>query len=128
MSEPDFVQGSGFRICGAVLRQRVSQSRKVAFLTIEVARQRSTVKLDVRTFSRSMIGEIEALGVGELVQVTGSIDIEAIRDRQGHDVKVDGYVKWVPVLTVKELKVQGGLARTADEQPDSAPDEDGVPF
>lgn len=124
----DFTQGSGFRICGAVLRKFVAQSGKVAFLTVEVARARSSVKFDMRTFSRSLIGEIEELGAGQVVEVTGAVDVEPVKDRAGKEVSIDGYSKWVPALTMKVLRVLGGAASGPPPDADPAPPEDDVPF
>lgn len=127
----DFTQGSGFRICGTVLRKRIPDSRKIAFLTLNVERQRSSVKLDMRTFDRGLIDDIGALADGQLVEVTGAIDIEPLKDRAGHEVKVDGYNKWSPALTVKVLRVhEASRSPGPVNQPDPSgpPPDDDVPF
>jgi len=127
----DFIQGSGFRVCGTVLRKRIPDSRKIAFLTLNVERPRSSVKLDMRTFDRGLIDDIGSLADGQLVEVTGAVDIEPLKDRSGHEVKVDGYNRWFPALTIKVLRIHGASRPAAPSEPDPGGpplDDDGVPF
>lgn len=130
MSAGNFTQGSGFRICGTVVRTRIPESRKVAFLTLDVARPRSSVKLDMRTFDRGIIDDIAVLVAAQLVEVTGTIDIEPLKDRAGNEVKVDRYNKWFPALTIKVLReaVPSRPASPTEPEPSGPPPEDDVPF
>lgn len=107
MSASDFTPGAGFRIVGYVVRRFVPPSGKVAFLTLDVPNSKGkNNKIELRTFESDMITEVGALGDGMTVQVTGSIDVECLKDKSKKDVQIDGRAKWVPALTIKALKIE----------------------
>jgi hypothetical protein len=109
-----FENKAGFCIAGNVVRRFVPQSRKCAFLTLDVNRSPKPAKIEMRTFSRDLIEEIEQLTAGQNVEVSGQIDVEPVKSKKGEEIKVDGYTKWVPSLTVKDLKVDGSSVRAAE--------------
>lgn len=102
-----FEHGAGFRICGAVVRRFVPKSNKIAFVTLDVVSHPRSKKIELRAFDRGLVEEISQLGAGMTIQVTGSVDVEPVKDKAGKEVKVDGYEKWVPVLTIRALTVEG---------------------
>lgn len=100
-------RGAGFRITGAVVRKYVPPSGKCAFLTLGTPGNRGEQKTDCKTFDLLVVEEIAALGVGQTVQVTGSVESEKVKDKKGNEILVDGYAKWVPSLVVKTVAVEG---------------------
>ena len=108
-----FANGAGFRIAGNVVRRFVSQSGKFAALTVDVNAHPRSKKIEMRCFSLDLIGEIESLTAGQNVEVTGHVDSEPVKNKKGEEVIVDGYKKYVAVLTVKALKVEGSSTRPA---------------
>jgi hypothetical protein len=115
-----FQDGAGFRIAGNVVRRFVPQSRRCAFLTLDVNRSPKPVKIEMRTFKADLIEEIDALTSGQNVEVTGQIDIECVKTKKGEEVKIDGYSKFVPALTIRELKIDGSSVRAAAKREDAA--------
>lgn len=124
-----FHQGCGFRACGAVVRKSVVPSGKCAFLTLEVPGERRTQKIEFKAFSDEMIEEIGCLGVGQIVEVTGGIDVGALRGKDRQDVLVDGRPKWVPSLVVKTIKIEGSSVAPSrtDRKPDAPPTQPSKP-
>lgn len=122
-----FEPGAGFRICGYVVRRFVPQSGKCAFLTLDVPNGRGkNAKIELRTFEHDLIVEVGALGDGQTVQVTGGIDMEALKDKARNDVKVDGRAVWKPALTIKAIKIEASsvkpkLATDWNDAPISGP-------
>lgn len=107
-------RGAGFRIIGALVRAPfVAQSGKFAKLTLGVPNTRGESKIDVRAFNADVIEEIRGLGIGQTVQVTGTVDTEAVKDKKGEKVLIDGYAYWVSVLTAKAVTVEGASTRPA---------------
>jgi hypothetical protein len=119
-----FEHGAGFRICGAVVRRFVAPSGKVAFLTLGVPGPRGEVKHELRTFKEDLIVEVGSLGVGQIVQVTGSIDNERLTDKSRKEVTVDGRAAWVTKLTIKAIAVEGVSKASAPKQPERVPGAD----
>lgn len=103
----NFQHGAGFRIAGSLVRKWVAQSFKVARVTVAVDHEKGTKKIDLVSFAPDVIEEIAALRDGALFEVTGRVDMEKLKDKQGNEVKIDGYAKWVPSLSVQVIKVQG---------------------
>lgn len=112
-----FHHGAGFRVCGAVVRKFVAPSGKCAFLTLDVNAHPRSKKIEFRAFSDDMIEEIGGLGVGMTVEVTGNVDMEPVKSKDRKEVLVDGRAKWVPVLTVKALKIEGSSRQPAPRAP-----------
>lgn len=139
-----FEQGAGFRICGAVVRRFVAQSGKAAFVTIDVPGERGSKKIELRSFDRSIVADIGSLGAGQIVECTGTVDVEKLTNKQRDEVKVDGYAKWMPALTIRVLRIEGSsrapspASQTGDDAnasaalPPTSPatnwDESDVPF
>lgn len=123
-------QGAGFRICGSVVRKFVAPSGKIAFLTLDVFVDGRGKKVDMRGFSE-MVEEIGTLNNGALVEVTGTIDIEKLTDKQRQPVVVDGREKWVTALTVRAVKTEGSSkapAKAAPSKQSSPAADDDLPF
>lgn len=120
-------QGAGWRMCGAVVRKWISPTGKFASLTIGVPGNKGEIKHEVRAFSSSgLIDEINDLGVGQIVKVTGGVDREPLTDKARKEVKVDGYVVWVTKLTLKTLEIEGA-SRRPSPGPDTGPAPAGDP-
>ena len=102
-----FQHGASFRICGVVVRRFVSQSGKAAFVTLNVAGDRGGKKIELRAFDQSIVDEIGALGAGQIVEVTGTVDVEKLTNKKRETIKVDGYEKWFPALVIRALTVEG---------------------
>ncbi len=117
-----FPNGAGFRVAGNVTRRFVSQSGKFAALTIDVNRHPRSVKVEMRCFDLGIIGEIEKLSSGQSVEASGQVDVEVLKAKSGEEISIDGYKKWVPVLTIKALKTEADVAgppRAAEPAPPS---------
>lgn len=108
-----FIHGAGFRIVGAVVRKFVAQSGKFAAVTIDVNVPPRSRKIECRAFDAEMIDEIGQLGAGQTIEITGQIDMEKLTDKKREPVKVDGYEKWSPALTVKAIKIEGSSVKPA---------------
>lgn len=103
--------GAGFRITGYVVRVFKAPSGKFASLTIECPNGRGgTKKIDLRAFSDA-IDQVEHVGQGQVVQVTGTVDMEKLTSKDKNPVKVDGYEKWFPALTIRRLEVEPSSAK-----------------
>lgn len=99
-----FEQGSGFRICGSVVRKWVASTNTVARLVLDVFVDGKSKKLDMIAFKDPVI-DVAGLEAGQIVEVTGRIDTEKLTDKKREAVKVDGYEKWVPMLVIRSVKV-----------------------
>jgi hypothetical protein len=107
-------RGAGFRVCGAVTREPFCRDT-FGRVTIAVPGKRGETKIDLVTFDAGVIAEMRGLGVGMTVQVTGSIEMEAVKDRTKEKVLVDGYPKWVPLLVAKRIDVEGSSRKPAEK-------------
>jgi hypothetical protein len=96
--------------CGYVVRKWVSPGGRYASLCLDVPGERGGGKYDFRCFADGPLSEIGNLQGGQLVEVTCSVDMECLRNKAKQDVKIDGYSKWVPVLTVRSMEVQPASA------------------
>lgn len=104
-------RGAAFRIVGAVVRRFVPDSGKCAFLTLAVPGVRGEVKHECRTFDLLIVEEIRGLGVGQVVQVSGRLDREAVKNKKREPVIVDGREAWAPALTIAKLDIEGSSRR-----------------
>lgn len=116
-----FRHGFGFRIVGVVSRRFVTTGRKAAFLTVEVSTPPRAKKYDLRAFDEQVIAEIEELGAGMTVEITGAVEMEVLKGRDKQKVIVDGREKWVPAFTARAIKVEGSSRRPAAQAPSQAP-------
>jgi len=134
---------STFRITGCVAspRQgganpRIAPSGKVADLTVEVCKpgcdgdrpRKSFHK--VVAFDQGVIEQMQALGAGESVLVTGDVESEKLVDHAKNAVKVDGYERWVDRRVARKIET---LSQSAKQQPRTAAkpaddDDDSLPF
>lgn len=119
-------RGAGFRIVGAVVRRFVPPSGKCAFVTLAVPGKKGEVKHELRTFDHDLIVEVGSLGVGQIVQATGNVDNEPLRDKAKNDVQVDGRTAWVPKLTIRDLKIEGSSVAPKGGSSTSARGADGT--
>jgi len=103
MNEPS--EGAGFRIVGFVKRKFLSPGGKFASLTIDVPGEKGQKILDVRTFDAECIGDIGRLLDGARVTVLGRVDSELVKNKAREAIMIDGYNKWVAVLTATSVKV-----------------------
>ncbi len=104
--------GAGFRVCGVVVRRFVPPSKKCAFVTVEAPGDRGTPKkIDMRTFAADIIAEVDGLGEGQIIEVTGTIDMESLKDKAKNPVNVDGRAKWCPALTIRALKIEASSVK-----------------
>jgi len=114
-------RGAGFRIVGAVVRRFVPPSGKCAFVTLAVPGKKGEVKHECRTFDHDLIVEVGSLGVGQTVQVTGTLDNEPLKNKEKQDVQVDGRTAWVPKLTIRDLKIEGSSVKPSAAPPVDSP-------
>jgi hypothetical protein len=113
--------GAGFRVTGVVTRAKVF-SPKFAVMTVEVPNGRGgQKKVDMRAFSDA-IDQVQDVGQGQVVQVTGTVDMEKLTSKDRNEVKVDGFAKWVPALTIRKVEVEPSSAKP---KPSAAPTGDG---
>ncbi len=110
--------GSGFRVCGYVVRKFVAPSGKVAFLVIDVPGEKGrSSKIDLRAFDAEVIGDVGSLNVGAKAEMTGRIDVEKLAGKDRNPVTVDGRDAWVTKLTVRTVKVDGASIPAKPKQP-----------
>jgi len=105
-------RGAGFRIVGAVAKKPfVPPSGKCAFLELAVpGRKDKEVKHELRTFDYDMINEVAALGVGMIVQVTGTVDREPLQAKingKYENAQINGKDVWITKLTIGAITVEG---------------------
>jgi len=110
-----FQHGAGFRICGAVVRKFVNGKHNFASLTLDVVGAPRSKKIDLRAFDEDIVHQIGQLGAGQTIEVTGSVDVETIKAKDRKEVLVDGYSKWVSVLTARSIKVEGSSVQPRNE-------------
>jgi len=111
-----------FTAVGAVVRKFLPESGKIAFLTLEIAGERRAEKHEFRCFDRALIGDINSLGAGMTVRISGVVQSEVMKNKAREDVVVDGRPAWVDKLTIKRMDIEGS------SKPASEPDDDNVPF
>lgn len=103
--------GAGFRITGVVTRVFNSPKGTFSALTVEVPNGRGgQKKIDMRAF-QDAVDQVANLGQGQVVQVTGKVDMESLKDKQRNEVQVDGRAKWVPALTITKVEVEPSSAK-----------------
>lgn len=119
----NFEPGSGFLICGFVVRKWVSPAGKFASLVLDVPGERGSSKIDLRCFSDGPIAEIGNLQGGMKVHVTGSVDMEVLRSKEidtvtgkKKDVIVDGFKRWIPCLTIRKMDVEPSSVAPVDDK------------
>lgn len=117
-----FHQGAGFRICGVVVRRFVAQSGKAAFLTLDVVGDRGSKKIELRSFDLSIVADIGQLGAGQTVECTGTVDVEKLTNKKRDEIKIDGYAKWVPALTIRVLRIEGSSRAPAPSNGQQPPE------
>ena len=119
-----FEEGAGFRVCGTVVRNWISPTGKFAALTLDVNRSPRGAKIEMRAFHRGSIDDIRILQPGQRVKCTGQIDWEPIKNKAREEIKIDGYQKWVAVLSILSVEVEGSsrlAAPTSGEKTASPP-------
>lgn len=97
-------QGTGFRICGCVVRRWTNQKGNFGTITLDVYVDGKGSKIDLVTFD--CVNELAALAQGALAEVTGRVGMQKLKDRQGDEVKIDGFNKWVPQLVIRTIKTE----------------------
>lgn len=103
--------GAGFRVTGYVIRTWAAPSGKFATLVVEAPNGKGgTKKIDLRAFSDA-VDQVKNLGNGQVVQVTGTVDMEKLTDKGRNEIKVDGYSKWTPALTIRNVEVEPSSAK-----------------
>ncbi len=102
-----FQHGAGFRVVGAVVRKYANNRGTFAGLTLDVVGAPRSKKIDLRAFDEDIVHQIAELGDGQTIEVTGSVDMESVKSKDKKEILVDGRAKWVTVLTVKAIKVEG---------------------
>lgn len=114
---------AGFRITGYVTRVWCAPSGKFASLQVETPNGKGgTKKIDLRCFSDA-IDEVRQLGNGQVVQVTGTVDMEKLTSKAKEEVKVDGYAKWSPALTIRKVEVEPASAKPIPKAAPAAGDD-----
>lgn len=100
-----FQQGAGFRICGSVVRLWSNDAGTFATMTLDVMVDGRARKIDLRAF-REQVEDLKRLRPGAVVEVTGQIEMEKLAAKDKTPIKVNGYEKWFPALTVKTVKTE----------------------
>jgi hypothetical protein len=95
---------SKFHVCGQVKRKWVADSGKFATVTLDIPGERGII-INLRSFKDGPIDEIRGLVPGMTIECVGNISSETVKDKKGDDIKIDGYKKYVEVLTIKKLKI-----------------------
>ena len=100
--------GKGFRITGYVTRKFTPPSRKCCFLTIETPGEKpgKLDKTEMVAF-QDLVEQADALGVGQVVQATGTIGSKLLTNKARADVQVDGKNVWILQLIVRTIAVEG---------------------
>jgi hypothetical protein len=114
-----FQQGAGFRVCGAVVRRWTNPAGTFATCTLDVFVDGKGKKLDFRGF-KEVVTEIACLTPGQIVEFTGTPDVEKLTAKDKSEVKVDGYNVWVTKLTVRAVKVESSGRSPTGETSSSA--------
>ena len=111
--------GKGFRITGYVTRKFTPPTRKCCFLPVETPGDKpgKQDKTEMVAF-QDLVEQADALGVGEVVQVTGSIGSKLLTDKARKDVQVDGKNVWVLQLIVRTIAVEGKAKAEAPKEPE----------
>lgn len=116
--------GSGFRICGVVLRKFTNSAGTFAALDLSVDAGGRTTKIEgLKGFDEIVVNEIAQLVEGAVVEVTGAIGMEGLKNKDKTEVKRDGRNAWAPLLTIKKIKVEASSVKPAE-----TPDLDDVRF
>lgn len=102
----NWTHGKGFRITGYVTRIFTPPSGKCCFLTIETPGDGKADKTEMVGFKET-VSIMRNLGVGEVVQVTGTISNKLLQNKARQDVQVDGRNCWILQLVVKTVAVEG---------------------
>ncbi len=100
--------------CGYVVRRWVSPGGKYGTVTLDVPGERGGGKYDFRSFADGPLTDIGKLEPGQLVHLTCSVDMECLKNKAKEEVKIDGYSKWVPALTIRAMEVQPASATPED--------------
>ena len=118
-----------FTITGAVARKFVAGSGKFGKLVMETSIGGRRAKHDIKFFDQGVIQQIDLLGVGEFITVTGKVGSECVKDKSGQEVKADGYSIWVASLVGEKLDNGGVIKKTPIEKRSSEfpPDDDDIP-
>lgn len=123
-----FTHSRDFTICGVVVRKYAANTGGFASLTIESTRDRKTVKHDCKAFDRAIVEAINGLGAGMTVELTGSVGVEKLTNKDKSVVKRDGYDAWVPMLIVTEVKVEGSSVAAGEREEEPPVDLSEIPF
>lgn len=106
----NFEPRRSFEHCGYVVRKWVSDKGTFASVVLDIPGERGAAKIDYRCFADGPLDQIRNLQGGQKVVVSGSIDMECLRGKDKKDVKVDGYNKWIPCLTIRTMEVETSSA------------------
>jgi hypothetical protein len=112
-------------LVGFVVRKWVSNARGFATIDLDIPNDRGSAKLRVRSFGKDgLIDQIDALKPGQKVRVICTVESECLKDKAKVEVKIDGFKKFVEVLTVRSIEVDAtSVQRPAlDEKPKSDDD------
>lgn len=99
----------GFKEKGTVVRKFVAQSGKFGSLTLDVAGERGSTKLDIVTFD--CVDDFAELQPGAAVVITGRLGMNKITSKNKEPIMVDGFAKWVPQLIATKVEVGLGQAK-----------------
>jgi len=117
-----FDKDTKFLVCGYVKRRWVSESGKYGTITIEDCGDRQPI-VNVQCFADGPIAEIRKLEPGMLIKVSGKIGTQAIKDKKGEEIKIDGYRRYENTLTVKRIAVSPTSRKSSDENGGGSNDE-----
>ncbi len=115
---------STFEVIGAVVRKYVAPSGKFASLKVETSTNGFKSLHDLKTFDGTVCRQIETVGVGEMVRVTGELGTEQLKTKAKEPVIVDDYKVYVASLKVTSISPvteNAGVKKAAE-------DDDQVPF
>ncbi len=113
-----------YTMSGEVIRKWAKGN--FARVTIKPEGGHEKAQLNFRSFGKDgHVQTIDRLVAGQRIQVEFEIESECIKDKSGTEVKVDGYNKWVEVLTARKVTVDAS-SKSAEPQPPI--DDDQIPF
>lgn len=114
-----------FELAGAVAKKYVNDAKTFAVLTLETSVKGFVTKHEIKAF-KEQVADVSSLGVGEMIEVTGSIGRMSSQDceyakipgKEGKDGKI--FYPALPVLRIDSIRrMQGAIG---DDDSDSIPD------
>ena len=122
-----------WEIMGALARKYIAPSGKFCVFTVETKKEGRKTLHNIKSFENAVCVDLDQLGIGEMVEVSGEIACMVLKGRDKTEIKVDERVYWE--TTLKALKVEPAHVRgaavkeAAKNEPKNDPmADDDIPF